>query len=108
MIKAMEVSGIEGNFRTTCEAVLRVLRTHKDSLMVRALSLAVFITRTGPCCKLTVTCIPNRLSTHTYTHTWAYPLHSSPPALFAAHVHSFMFLPGLLCRLCWKPSCTTP
>jgi hypothetical protein len=34
MIKAMEVSGIEGNFRTTCEAVLRVLRTHKDSLMV--------------------------------------------------------------------------
>ncbi|KAF6252503.1 kinase-like domain-containing protein [Scenedesmus sp. NREL 46B-D3] len=36
MIKAMEVSGIEGNFRTTCEAVLRVLRQHKDSLMVRA------------------------------------------------------------------------
>jgi hypothetical protein len=36
MIKAMEVSGIEGNFRTTCEAVLRVLRTHKDSLMVRS------------------------------------------------------------------------
>jgi hypothetical protein len=35
MIKAMEVSGIEGNFRTTCEAVLRVLRQHKDSLMVR-------------------------------------------------------------------------
>jgi FKBP12-rapamycin complex-associated protein len=35
MIKAMEVSGIEGNFRTTCEAVLKVLRTHKDSLMVR-------------------------------------------------------------------------
>lgn len=34
MIKAMEVSGIEGNFRTTCEAVLKVLRTHKDSLMV--------------------------------------------------------------------------
>jgi FKBP12-rapamycin complex-associated protein len=35
MIKAMEVSGIEGNFRTTCEAVLRVLRANKDSLMVR-------------------------------------------------------------------------
>lgn len=34
MIKAMEVSGIEGNFRTTCEAVLKVLRAHKDSLMV--------------------------------------------------------------------------
>lgn len=34
MIKAMEVSGIEGNFRTTCEAVLKVLRTNKDSLMV--------------------------------------------------------------------------
>eukprot|EP00879_Flechtneria_rotunda_P007003 GHRR01007352.1.p1 GENE.GHRR01007352.1~~GHRR01007352.1.p1 ORF type:complete len:2075 (+),score=775.15 GHRR01007352.1:2-6226(+) len=33
MIKAMEASGIEGNFRTTCEAVLRVLRAHKDSLM---------------------------------------------------------------------------
>jgi hypothetical protein len=37
MIKAMEVSGIEGNFRTTCEAVLRVLRQHKDSLMVRCM-----------------------------------------------------------------------
>jgi phosphatidylinositol kinase/protein kinase (PI-3 family) len=35
MIKAMEVSGIEGNFRTTCEAVLQVLRQHKESLMVR-------------------------------------------------------------------------
>ena len=30
MIKAMEVSGIEGNFRTTCENVMRVLRAHKD------------------------------------------------------------------------------
>jgi hypothetical protein len=39
MIKAMEVSGIEGNFRTTCEAVLRVLRQHKDSLMVRGTGL---------------------------------------------------------------------
>lgn len=33
MIKAMEVSGIEGNFRSTAEAVLRVLRMHKDSVM---------------------------------------------------------------------------
>lgn len=33
MIKAMEVSGIEGNFRTTCENVMRVLRTNKDSVM---------------------------------------------------------------------------
>jgi FKBP12-rapamycin complex-associated protein len=39
MIKAMEVSGIEGNFRTTCEAVLQVLRQHKESLMVRVRSL---------------------------------------------------------------------
>lgn len=38
MIKAMEVSGIEGNFRTTCEAVLRVLRANKDSLMVSRFS----------------------------------------------------------------------
>jgi len=30
---AMEVSGIEGNFRTTCEAVMSVLRKNKDSLM---------------------------------------------------------------------------
>ncbi|KAJ3221904.1 phosphatidylinositol kinase- protein kinase tor1, partial [Clydaea vesicula] len=33
LINAMEVSGIEGNFRMTCEHVMRVLREHKDSLM---------------------------------------------------------------------------
>lgn len=33
LVKAMEVSGIEGNFRFTCENVLQVLRTNKDSVM---------------------------------------------------------------------------
>ena len=33
MIKAMEVSGIEGNFRTTCEETMRVLRTNKESVV---------------------------------------------------------------------------
>jgi len=33
LINAMEVSGIEGNFRFTCESVLHVLRENKDSLM---------------------------------------------------------------------------
>jgi len=33
LINAMEVSGIEGNFRITCESVMRVLRDNKDSLM---------------------------------------------------------------------------
>lgn len=33
MVKAMEVSGIEGNFRSTCENVMRVLRLNKDSVM---------------------------------------------------------------------------
>ncbi|KAI9303923.1 armadillo-type protein [Cunninghamella echinulata] len=33
LVKAMEVSGIEGNFRITCEHVMRVLRENKDSLM---------------------------------------------------------------------------
>ncbi|XP_047315173.1 serine/threonine-protein kinase TOR isoform X1 [Impatiens glandulifera] len=33
LVKAMEVSGIEGNFRSTCENVMQVLRTHSDSLM---------------------------------------------------------------------------
>ena len=33
MIKAMEVSGVEGNFRSTCESVMRVLRGNKDSVM---------------------------------------------------------------------------
>eukprot|EP01132_Coremiostelium_polycephalum_P005602 gene5602-6970_t len=33
LINAMEVSGIEGNFRLTCEAVMTVLRNNKDSLM---------------------------------------------------------------------------
>ena len=30
---AMEVSNIEGSFRITCEAVMRVLRENKESLM---------------------------------------------------------------------------
>jgi FKBP12-rapamycin complex-associated protein len=33
LIKAMEVSGIEGSFRITCEHAMRVLRSNKDSLM---------------------------------------------------------------------------
>lgn len=33
MIEAMEVSGIEGTFRATCELVMRVLRNEKQSLM---------------------------------------------------------------------------
>ncbi|CCF56244.1 hypothetical protein KAFR_0A08100 [Kazachstania africana CBS 2517] len=33
LINAMEVSGIEGTFRITCENVMRVLRDNKESLM---------------------------------------------------------------------------
>lgn len=33
LVKAMEVSGIEGNFRFTCENVVQVLRANKDSVM---------------------------------------------------------------------------
>ncbi|KAK9666552.1 hypothetical protein RND81_14G193000 [Saponaria officinalis] len=33
LVKAMEVSGIEGTFRTTCENMMQVLRTNKDSVM---------------------------------------------------------------------------
>uniref|UniRef100_A0A5B7BS83 Serine/threonine-protein kinase TOR n=1 Tax=Davidia involucrata TaxID=16924 RepID=A0A5B7BS83_DAVIN len=33
LVKAMEVSGIEGNFRSTCQNVMQVLRTHRDSVM---------------------------------------------------------------------------
>ncbi|KAG2704801.1 hypothetical protein I3760_05G022000 [Carya illinoinensis] len=33
LVKAMEVSGIEGNFRSTCENVMEVLRTNQDSVM---------------------------------------------------------------------------
>jgi len=33
LINAMEVSGIEGNFRSTCENVMRVLRQNKESVM---------------------------------------------------------------------------
>lgn len=33
LIRAMEVTGIEGNFRFTAENVMRVLRENKDSLM---------------------------------------------------------------------------
>jgi FKBP12-rapamycin complex-associated protein len=30
LINAMEVSGIEGNYRSTCQMVMRVLREHKE------------------------------------------------------------------------------
>jgi FKBP12-rapamycin complex-associated protein len=33
LVQAMEVSGVEGTFRLTCQAVMSVLRTHGDSLM---------------------------------------------------------------------------
>lgn len=33
LVKAMEVSGIEGNFRTTCENTMRVMRESRDSLL---------------------------------------------------------------------------
>lgn len=33
LINAMEVSGIEGTYRLTCENVMRVLRDNRDSLM---------------------------------------------------------------------------
>jgi tetratricopeptide (TPR) repeat protein len=33
LVHAMEVSGIEGNYRSTCEAVMRVMRQHRDSVM---------------------------------------------------------------------------
>ena len=33
LTKAMEVSGIEGNFRYICELVMKLLRDNKDSLM---------------------------------------------------------------------------
>ena len=33
MIKAMEVSGIEGNFRFSCEETMRVLRNNKESVI---------------------------------------------------------------------------
>ncbi len=29
----MEASGIEGNYRNTCETVLKILRENKDSMM---------------------------------------------------------------------------
>ena len=47
LVKAMEVSSIEGNFRLTCENVRQVLRTNKDSVMammeVKNMFLASFI-----------------------------------------------------------------
>ncbi|XP_071946239.1 serine/threonine-protein kinase mTOR-like [Antedon mediterranea] len=33
LINAMEVTGIDGNYRITCESVMDVLRAHKDSIM---------------------------------------------------------------------------
>ena len=33
LINAMGVSGVEGNFRTTCENVMRVMRENKESLI---------------------------------------------------------------------------
>eukprot|EP00354_Favella_ehrenbergii_P007504 CAMPEP_0170470432 /NCGR_PEP_ID=MMETSP0123-20130129/12894_1 /TAXON_ID=182087 /ORGANISM="Favella ehrenbergii, Strain Fehren 1" /LENGTH=182 /DNA_ID=CAMNT_0010737559 /DNA_START=1395 /DNA_END=1943 /DNA_ORIENTATION=- len=33
LVRAMEVSGIEGNFRSTCENTIRVMRESKESLL---------------------------------------------------------------------------
>ena len=33
LVKAMEVSGIEGNFRSSCEAVMKMLRHNHDSVL---------------------------------------------------------------------------
>ncbi len=33
LINAMEVTGIEGTYRSTCESTMEVLRKNKDSLM---------------------------------------------------------------------------
>lgn len=33
LINAMEVTGIDGNYRMTCERVMKVLRENKDSVM---------------------------------------------------------------------------
>lgn len=33
LIKALEACGIEGNYRNTCELVIRVLRENKESMM---------------------------------------------------------------------------
>jgi len=62
LIKAMEVSGLEGNFRLTCESVMKVLRENKDSLMA---VLEAFVY--DPL-------INWRLITHTYNDT------DSPPS----------------------------
>ena len=33
LVNAMEVSGIEGTFRSTCQSVMKVMRENKESLM---------------------------------------------------------------------------
>ena len=33
LVKALEASGIEGNYRNTCEIVMKVLRDNKESMM---------------------------------------------------------------------------
>merc|ERR1719271_715620 len=33
LVNAMEVSGVEGTYRATCERVMRVLRDNRDSLL---------------------------------------------------------------------------
>jgi len=40
LINAMEISGFEGNFRITCEAVVHLLREHKQSVMAVLEALA--------------------------------------------------------------------
>ena len=49
---AMEVSNIEGSYRTTCEHVMRVLRTNKESVM----AVLEAVSRLLPSCRLVLTC----------------------------------------------------
>lgn len=33
LVRAMEISGVEGTFRITCENTMRVLRQHQESIL---------------------------------------------------------------------------
>lgn len=50
---AMEVSNIEGSYRITCEAVMRVLRENKDSLMAVLEAVSFLYTPPFPCSTFT-------------------------------------------------------
>ena len=84
LVKAMEVSGIEGNFRSTCENVMQVLRTNKDSVMAM---MEVYMASI-PLTSLWLSSVYEFLNDETSVMGWFQILHWNLKLIFKLRVNS--------------------